>query len=465
MSPPNRKKKSKHRHPPPRYRKQAKGKTPHAADPSARDTALVREPVRPTSAHRESARPAASTLVSLDPLAPIIVRSGRPMRAHTDADPAQFPPPSTIAGCLRTTWARATDQPIGTAPARTDVVRRLLEISVAGPLLIGDDERILAPKPRDAVYIGHGESAGCVRAEPRRFEHPGGIDLPDGLLPVQLTTQEVDKPGDGPAWWSWEDLLAFRRGETVPLEQLSGNGWSPGSGDLRTHVSIDRRTGAAAGGELFQTEGLDLDASAFRTADLCSAATAEAEGPDAPKNANGASTGGLRLLARCGEALDATLVHLGGKRRLAALKPEPEEKWPSPPDGWLERIAQAGGLCLTLLTPGVFSAGYRPGWLDGTLTGNPPDAPGLTLRLRAAAVGRWQPHSGWDLAERRPKPTRKLVQAGATYWFNVIGPCDADLLAALWLASICDDPQDRLDGFGLALPGPWTPPVGDGPRS
>ena len=120
---------------------------------------------------------------------------------------------------------------------------------------------------------------------------------------------------------------------------------------------------------------------------------------------------------------------------------------------------QARRPCLTLLTPGVFSAGYRPGWLDHALTGSPPAAPGLKLRLRAAALERWQPHSGWDLAQRQPRPTRKLVPAGATYWFDVLDACDKDSLAALWLASLCDEQQDRRDGFGLALPGPWTPPA------
>ena len=171
------------------------------------------------------------------------------------------------------------------------------------------------------------------------------------------------------------------------------------------------------------------------------------------------------MLVRCAEALAPTLVHLGGKRRLAALEPEPETWWPAPADEWLERICKDGGLCLTLLTPGVFSAGYRPGWLDGALTGSPPEAPGLNLRLRATAIERWQPHSGWDLAQGRPRPARKLVPAGATYWFDVLGTCDKDAVAALWLASVCDEPQDRRDGFGLALPGPWTPAAADAARS
>ena len=451
MSPSKKKKKGKQRHPPPRYRKRDKTGAAHttAVERGASTPASPPAPARPASGGTDRRQP--GNVVSLDPLAPIIVRSGRPMNAHTDADPAQFPPPSTVAGCLRTAWARATDRPFGP---------ELAQLSVAGPLLIRDDGRVLAPKPADALYFGHGESARCLRAKPRPFRGGCGADLPEGLLPVQLTEQVAGKTATGPAWWSWDDLLAFRDGADMSIDELRKNGWSPPKGDRRIHVSIDASTGAAAAGALYETEGLDLDRApaAFGTS---AARWTEAASPAVLTQADGSSTSNFRLLVRCAEALAPTLVHMGGKRRLAALEPEPEKWWPAPTDEWLERICKHGGLCLTLLTPGVFSAGYRPGWLDHALTGSPPEAPGLKLRLRAAALERWQPHSGWDLAQRQPRPTRKLVPAGATYWFDVLGACDKDSLAALWLASVCDEQQDRRDGFGLALPGPWTPPADD----
>ena len=360
-----------------------------------------------------------STVVSLDPLAPIIVRSGRPLDGRSDADPARFPPPSTTAGCLRTAWARANNKPFGPELAR---------LAVAGPLLLNRASQVLVPKPADALYFGHGGSARCVRAEPLAFDEGCGADLPDGLLPVQLTEQVEGKPGDGPAWWSMSDLLEFRGGSPVPHGRLCKHGWTPPPGDRRTHVAIDPSTGAADAGRLFQTEGLDFDS------------------PD----------GGLRLLVRCAEPLDETLVHLGGKRRLAALQPEAEKTWPTPPDGWMDRIARAGGLSLTLLTPGIFSSGYRPGWLDADLRGCPPTAPQLHLELCAVAVDRWQRHSGWDLARRRPRPSRKLAGAGTTYWFRILDKVDG--LKALWLSNVSDLEQDRCDGFGLALPAPWRPP-------
>lgn len=371
-------------------------------------------------------RRAPSRVVSLEPLAPVIVRSGRPFDAQAGVDPARFPPPSTLAGCLRTAWARATGEDFGPALAR---------LPVGGPLLVRDG-RVLVPKPTDALYFGSGASANCVRAEPAPFDDGAGADLPDGLVPVRLREALAGKAGEGPAWWSLDDLLEFRRGGSVPAHgELTRNGWSP-QGDRRTHVGIDPGRLAAADGRLFQTEGLDLESG-----------HGEAGASRSP---------GLRILARCGEPMAEALVHLGGERRLAALWPEPERAWPAPPDGWFERIAEAGGLILTLLTPAAFSDGYRPGWLDERLTGVPPAAENVRLELRAVAVARWQAQSGWDLARRRPRASRKLAAAGTTLWFRVVGEPDAESLSALWLASVSDEEQDRRDGFGLALPSAWS---------
>jgi CRISPR-associated protein Cmr3 len=365
----------------------------------------------------------------LEPLAPLIVRSGRPFDAVSGVDEARFPPPSTLAGCLRTAWARASGHDFGPA---------LAELAVAGPLLIkpdagGGNPRWLVPKPADAHYfhaVPH-----CVRAAPGAFPEGCGADLPGGLRPVVLTESVTGKPAPGPAWWDWEDLLAFRAGKLLMAANLDLRGWSPPAGDRRTHVALDPKTLAADPGRLFQTEGLDLE----------------------PTNRELGPTQPLRLLARLDQPLPAGLAHLGGERRLAQLQPEPETHWPGAPDGLWRRIAEAGGLTLTLLTPVAFAAGYRPGWLDEDGEGTPPGAPGARLRLAAVALGRWQAHSGWDLAAQAPRPTRKLVGAGTTYWFEFRGTPDPAALASLWLASLGDSEQDRRDGFGLAVPLPWSP--------
>lgn len=361
-----------------------------------------------------------SRRVSLTPLAPLIVRSGRPF--DSQADPARLPPPSTLAGCLRTARARARNEAFGP---------ELLDLAVTGPLLIRGDT-LLLPKPADALYFLLDDEPVVVRATPQAFKTGCHADLPKGLMPVRLTQEVRGKPGPGPSWWSFKDWIGFREDDAQDPTHaaLKQQGWTPPAGDHRTHVAINPETLAAADSQLYQTQGLDLS--------------------DTPEHP------GVRLLAEFAEPLCESLVHLGGERRLAALTPYTGD-WPSQPAGWAEAIYRDGGLSLTLITPGLFSAGYRPGWLDDDLCGAPPGCPGLRLRLCAVAVERWQPHSGWDLASQKPRATRKLMAAGAVYWFEVLDGGTPAALQTLWLNSLSDDPQDRRDGFGLALPAPWKP--------
>lgn len=384
-----------------------------------------------------------STVFTLLPMAPLICRSGRPFDDQAAPDGARFPPPSTVAGCVRTAWAREH---------KLDFGPELMQLAVTGPILArpGDQGlRWFAPRPADARYFGQGDEALCVRCEPKPFAPGCGADLPDDLLPVQLVDSPDGKETKGPLWWDWEDLRTFREGkEAISHPRLTDNGWSPAQGDRRTHVAIERTTQAPKTGQLFQTEGLDLAP---------------------PKWLEDAPTSDFRLLVKTGEPLGPAIVHLGGERRLARIEPRDATAWPTMPGDWVGLIRAKKGLVLTLLTPALFSRGYRPGWLapeDGgrnpsRLIGAPPGLPGLKLALRAAALGRWQPHSGWDLKKQKPRAGRKLVPAGAVYWFALQGePSDEDL-AALWLMSLCDHEQDRRDGFGLALPAPWQPPAND----
>jgi len=412
--------------PKPNYSKQQRAQ-------SKSNTTQAKPEIAVARVQREAPKSAdPSPVVSLEPLAPLIVRSGRPFDDQAGADAPRFPPPSTLAGCLRTAWARANQQDFGP---------ELAELAVSAPLLMRLNEEgqrhWLAPKPADAQYFGHDAEAKCLRLEPSHFEDGCDADLPEKLRPLRLSETVQGKASQGPAWWDWEDLIAFRRGQSLNHKRLTERGWSPPSGDRRTHVAIDPGTLASETGRLFQTEGLDLEPD-----------NPWLDKPERPR---------LRLLAHFAEPLPAGLVHLGGERRLARLHPEQESAWPKPPDNWFQDIHNARALTLTLITPGAFAAGYRPGWLDETLTGESPIAPGVRLQLIAAAVERWQPHSGWDLARQEARPTRKLVGAGATYWFRLLDTPSVEALAPLWLASVCDLEQDRRDGYGLALPAPWTP--------
>ncbi len=105
---------------------------------------------------------------------------------------------------------------------------------------------------------------------------------------------------------------------------------------------------------------------------------------------------------------------------------------------------------------------FTQGWLRveeetvKSIIGTPPGS-NVELRLVSAVIGRWQPISGWSIENgkpQRPKPLRRMVPAGSVYFFEVQGKITAGL-ADLWLNSVCDDEQDRRDGFGLSLWGTW----------
>lgn len=365
----------------------------------------------------------------IEPLAPLVIRTGRPFDGQAGADAARFPPPSTLAGALRTAHAEASGKPLD---------RALAEIPVFGPLPVKLDENgkaaLLVPKPADALYFWNADksAARLVRAAPAPLAGGEGMDLSGEMLPVQLADAAVGKPASGPRWWAWEDFNAFRNGKTPELNDIQTRGWLLPEDDTRTHVAIERDSQAAENGKLFQTAGLSF----------------------VPRQQQGQfPEGRIGLIGGIAGEIRQGVITLGGERRLSAISPVSADLWPVMP----ANMQCVKGLCLTLLTPALFAAGWRPGWLDENLTGQPPGIPGLTLRLRAAALERWQPHSGWDLVQKKPRAGRKLVAAGATYWLEVVEASD-DALKTLWLAHLSDHPQDRRDGFGLAIAHPWTPP-------
>lgn len=384
------------------------------------------------------------TTYLLEPLAPLVVRTGRPFDGQAGADTARFPPPSTLAGALRTALAESGGIPFSAA---------LSAIGVAGPLPVklndaGAPVSLLVPKPADALYFWDAAKADkrLVRALPAAFATGEGSDLAANLLPVTLVGDAIGKPAPGPRWWSYADFECFRTGTDLPIDRLELNGWSPLADEVRTHVAIDPERQAAANGKLFQTAGLDF---VTRIANGVAGSAGIA-----------LSVERIGLVGRIAGAIEPGVLTLGGERRLSAIAPADNAIWPMPARGLQQSIDAAGGICLSLLTPALFAAGWHPDWMrptqKGFLEGTPPGCAGVTLRLRAAALDRWLPHSGWDLAAMKPRAGRKLVPGGAVYWLEITTG-EAEALLPLWLGSVCDEAQDRCDGFGLSLITPWRP--------
>lgn len=374
----------------------------------------------------------------LNPTAPLVFRSGKPFGSSSQ-DGSRFPWPSAIAGALRTAWMR--DQ----GDVHFTRAQESLELTAAGPFLIGPGNTLYVPKPADALVLRDEDtkdSSGALRIhrmQPGKYAEGCGSNLPLGLCPIVVPTDPVGKPQSTASFWPLDQLLAWDNGHHPDAQMLEPSS-EPAPfrhRQLSTHIQIDRPSGASKDGQIFQIEGLDF-------------------GPARHKDENGFFAGfsseKWALGAHFSEPLATGLIHLGGERRGVWLQSGVESLF-AMPVALAQSIGKASGLALTFSTPALFSHGWKPGWLDHALCGEVPGIPGLRLRLMACALERWQGISGWDLAHQRPKPARKTVAAGSTYWFEILEkPTDAHWPQALWLTSLSDTIQDRRDGWGTVIP-------------
>ncbi|MDS4025588.1 MAG: type III-B CRISPR module-associated protein Cmr3 [Candidatus Contendobacter sp.] len=149
------------------------------------------------------------------------------------------------------------------------------------------------------------------------------------------------------------------------------------------------------------------------------------------------------------------LLRFGGDGRGAALQAV-SSKDLLPPPNW-QRIEQERRFRLVLATPGLFTGGWRLPGFDADNRWRGPD--GCTARLVAAAVNRADTISGWDLAQRQPKPAQRVAPVGSVYWFDDFqGKAEAlGKLAAegFWAIGDYSDPSRRAEGFNNLLIAAW----------
>lgn len=404
---------------------------------------------------------------------PLIARDGRPFGKDQGnrMRSLDWPYPSVLVGSLRTMLGKNDG---GFTEAK---VKKLLDIAVAGPLPMKGAQLYL-PVPKDILVRKIDGKMVAIPLRPAEMRGEEGCDLPKGgLIPTMLPAaiDEDFKPEKMPAFWSMDkmvDWLLNQSGSDFPLHIIPTTDTeeenSPGDQDNadkegnnekscflkspekdeRVHTGINSKTGVAAveEGLLFMSVGLDL-ATKEKGGSICLAAKVESDG-----------FFGTRI-AKLDE------IHpFGGERRLAHWARIEE------PTGWScpEKISSeleksdSKKIRMVLATPAIFSEGWLPGWLknvNGHLEGTPPKASDdLKLRLVSACVDRWKPISGWsaEVNSRGAKAIRRLVPAGSVYFFEIQDEKKASALAkSNWLESVCDDSQDRKDGFGLAVWGIW----------
>lgn len=371
-------------------------------------------------------------VVEIQALGPLFWRDGRPFSAadgtETTGRSLPLPYPSTLAGFVRTQIGRAEGAPFHDP----EYLKVLHAIPVLGPLLV-EDQEILLPAPRDAVVYWEGEKPKVVRLIPRPPEEGEGTDLPEGLWPLEVT--EEAKPATGFNFWTAEEMTRWLLGEGVVPKRRVGP-----PEEVRVHVALDPSTGASRKGQLFSVAYRSLEGQGEKGRVVSWSLRARVTLPEG------------KTLAPVGV--------FGGEARPVAVEVKEglSEHWfdcPEPIKARFQGLGQGARIRMVLATPAIFAHGWRPGWLERP--GEPHQPRGLAkvrLRLVAAAVGRREAVSGWNLRTGRPKPVRWLVPAGSVYFFEV-EEGDPRALLESWMRPVSDREQDRKDGFGLAIWGVW----------
>jgi CRISPR-associated protein Cmr3 len=372
--------------------------------------------------------------LKIRPLNPLISRDSRPFGQGqgTRIRSLDWLNPSVVCGALRSYAGKIHGN---------FNVSELTSIKVRGPFLECRDS-LYFPRPLDCVsneYIGKDYTLYAIR--PNALEAGDGcVEMPLGLLPAFIEgLPDYDfKPIHLPEFWSAEAMRRWLAGEGS--FKLSSEECLAGPAkDERTHVGMDPTTGASSDSLLFSTTGLDFKTKDCNGEVLQMTAAIEAVPPDDDYKKHIEEMSGLHPV--------------GGERRLAEWNVVREEAL-----GWTPPTTAPKGVRLRMIlaTPAIFKEGWLPGWIDKkSKKGHIPNT-SFPVTLVSAIVGRWVPISGWSYARPYgPKTLRRMAPAGSVYFFEAEREITSQEWNDIWLRSVCDEVQDKNDGFGAALWGAW----------
>ena len=398
------------------------------------------------------------TTYRMTPIDPLISRDARPFGTGGRVRSLDWLSQSVVAGAIRTAlWKEDT--------GRTS--EELKKVAIRGPFPIIEGrslvkDRMYLPRPLDIVVSKEGKIPMVWQITPKEMEPDERCNMPfnKGLWPAEPDTEEDFKPEKMDAFWSvdlmarWlqdgkEGVAANAKGKITLIEdkdkkesETPKHTLAVPQKDERTHVKLDPDAGTAEEGMLFSTIGLDF-------------VQEITEGKDNEKRRRFHS-GQVALTVDFAETkmtLSNFTAPVGGERRLARFEEQEKDGslWACP-----KGLTLGKNIRMVLATPAVFENGWLPGWIDkdsleGELKIN--EKVSLKLKLVSAVTGRWQPLSGWNYEDDKPKALRRAVPAGSVYFFRTENAINN--LEDIWLRSVCDDTQDQRDGLGLALWGNW----------
>ena len=391
---------------------------------------------------------------SIRPLDVLYLRGNKLFDGAGDHSEPLMPPwPSLFAGAIRSRMlvdagvdlGRFTDETVTPPAELADVLGtpaepgsfRIAAVAVLAQRGDGRPSQPVVPLPADVVVTraedtGAGKTGTVKELEVTRLET---MPVPAGSATSAATPRLLALRRSAPAkpesgyWLTLQGFASWLEGETPGPEDLVHRSdlWKT---DPRLGIAMDRASGTSADGKLYTSE-----------------IVAMAEGVGFLVGIDGAAEEQIP-----GEGL----LRLGGDGRGAEIAPTGEpQPWPAgaPP--------KDRPFTLYLETPGLFPNGWLPPGVDpDTLR---LEAGGVTARLAAAAVPRFEVISGWNVAAHAPKPAQRAVPAGSVYYFDEVTGDPAAYVHNLWkivereLGDRFDTVwrQRRAEGFNAAFAGTW----------
>lgn len=144
------------------------------------------------------------------------------------------------------------------------------------------------------------------------------------------------------------------------------------------------------------------------------------------------------------------VLELGGEKRLAKIKKLENLNILNLEEYVKELNFEDKKFKIYLATPAIFENGWLPSWIDSnSFVG---DYEGIKLRLIACSIGKYELVAGWDMANEKPKSTKRLIPQGSVYVFEIIEGTKEQIIDAFHLKNISDGDYAKL-GFGLSLVG------------
>lgn len=363
-----------------------------------------------------------------------------------------WPWPSSIRGALCTAVGRRQEAEKGSIHCKKewlalkDTIKPFRQLALRREL--GKNwtrNHRMWPVPRDAVFLENNkaETKQCkvtrlIPKKPLAGILSNDTDADSALwFPVLETEDEESvKPLTPPRWWNEATFVKWLLGEDVTATIHQGKAVGPHmEKQARVHVVINNKTQTAKDEGLYTTEIVET----------------------LQRDKEGSYEWAIGVEVETPEVTAPRLATLGSDRRPAFVEELEDTQLFEPPDSLLEQIAGSKSLRLILITPAKFEEGWLPdGFERKDNVAYRGSLPGVNdeLILRSALVGRPVNISGWDMAERRPKGTDRMVPPGSVYFFEKADgqAFTTDEVQALWLANLGDRAED---GFGLVVPGIW----------